>query len=63
MAFSEAAARRKKLLKEFADNFEPLTADCVCPETNNTTDFDTKYPKIKHFTWADGPAPWEGGSQ
>lgn len=63
MAFSEASGRRKQLLKEMADSFEPLTSDCICPETNNRTDFNTKYPEMKHFAWIDGPAPWEGGCQ
>ena len=36
-AFSQAMEKRKQLLKEFAKEFEPLTQDCVCPDTNNQT--------------------------
>ena len=60
-AFTDAAKRRKQLMETFAKEYEPLTMDCVCVETNNGTDSYTKYPKQKHFTWCDGPLPWEGG--
>lgn len=60
-AFSQAMNQRKQLLKTYAENFNPLTTDCVCPDTNNKTQFETKYPGQKHFTWSDGPLPWEGG--
>lgn len=59
--FSDTMNRRKQLLKTYAEQFEPLTMDCVCPEANNQTESYTKYPKQKHFTWSDGPLPWEGG--
>ena len=45
-----------------ADQFEPLTMDLVCPDTNNQSRSLTKYPDQKHFTWSDGPMPWEGGA-
>lgn len=60
-AFTDAAKRRKQLMQEYAKEYEPLSMDCVCVETNNQTDSFTKYPKQKHFTWSDGPLPWEGG--
>lgn len=60
-AFSDAAKQRKQLLQEFARAYEPLTMDCVCVETNNQNDSFTRYPRQKHFTWGDGPLPWEGG--
>ena len=60
-AFTDAAKRRKQLMQEYAREYEPLSMDCVCVETNNQTDSDTKYPKQKHITWNDGPLPWEGG--
>lgn len=60
-AFTDAAKRRKQLMETFAKEYEPLTMNCVCVETNNETDGYTKYPKQKHFTWCDGPLPWEGG--
>ena len=61
-ALSDAMKRRKQLLQNFADNFEPLTMDCVCPDTNNKSETHTKYPGKRHFTWSDGPLPWEGGN-
>lgn len=60
-AFSEAMKQRKQLLDAYAKEFEPLTVDCVCPDTNNETGSFTSYPGQKHFTWSDGPLPWEGG--
>ena len=32
-AFSQAAAKRKQLLEDYARIFEPLTMNCVCPDT------------------------------
>lgn len=61
-SFSEAENKRKELLKTYAGEFEPLTMDCVCPDTNNKSDSLTSYPGQKHFTWTDGPMPWEGGA-
>jgi spore coat protein JB len=61
-AISLAIKERKQLLQTYADQFEPLTMDCVCPDTNNSTKSHTKYGEQKHFTWADGPLPWEGGT-
>ncbi len=62
-AFMQANTRRKNLLEQFAREFEPLTRDCVYPDTNNQSGFCTDYPGQKHFTWIDGPLPWdrEGG--
>ena len=59
--FSEAAKKRKQLLESYAKDYEPLTVDCVCPDTGNETDAYTGYAGQKHFTWSDGPLPWEGG--
>lgn len=61
-AFHEAMTARKQLLKTYADNFEPLTLDCVCADSNNTSDTDTKYAGQRHWAWSDGPLPWEGGT-
>ena len=58
-AFSQAMAQRKQLLDSFAKEYEPLTLNCVCPETNNKSESHTKYPGQKHFTWSDGPLPWD----
>lgn len=60
-AFSQAMEQRKQLLKTYAENYEPLTIDCVCPDTNNKNETNTRYKGQKHFTWTDGPLPWEGG--
>lgn len=57
--FSQAKAQRKQLMEQFARQFEPLTVDCVCPDTNNETDSHCKYPGQKNFTWSDGPLPWD----
>lgn len=61
-AFGQAMSRRKQLLSEYANQFEPLTFNCICPDTNNQSDTCTNYPGQKHFTWSDGPLPWEGGT-
>lgn len=58
-AFSQAANERKNLLEAYAKEFEPLTMNCVCPDTNNQTGSHTSYPAKKHFTWVDGPIPWD----
>ena len=62
-AFHEAMIQRKQLLAEFAGEFEPLTPEYICPDTNNRKQCCTNYPGQKHFTWTDGPLPWgnEGG--
>lgn len=60
-AFSQAMEQRKQLLKTYGENYEPLTMDCVCPDTNNKAQTNTRYAGQKHFTWTDGPLPWEGG--
>lgn len=61
-AFQQAMMQRKQLLKTYGENFEPLTMDCVCPDSNNKTASHTNYGGQKHFTWCDGPLPWEGGA-
>ncbi|MEW3584152.1 spore coat protein CotJB [[Clostridium] symbiosum] len=50
--FNQMAPKREQLLKDFAANFEPLTVDCIS-KNGGLSD---------HFTWLDGPAPWEGGA-
>ncbi|MFR8164771.1 MAG: spore coat protein CotJB [Enterocloster sp.] len=61
-AFSEASKKRRELMEICADQFEPLTMDLVCPDTATTEQKSHKYPDPKHFTWSDGPMPWEGGA-
>lgn len=40
--------QRKQLLKQFADDFYPLTTDCICTAHNGG-----------RWTWGEGPAPWD----
>jgi len=47
------------IVDAFAKEYEPLTLNCVCPDTNNKSESHTKYPGQKHFTWSDGPLPWD----
>ena len=60
-AYNQSVAERKQLLKTYADNFEPLTMDCICVDSNNGSESHTKYAGVRHWTWSDGPLPWEGG--
>lgn len=57
--YQQHMTERKQLLKQYADEFEPLTTDCICLETNGSKSSATKYPGKKHWTWSDGPVPWE----
>lgn len=50
--FAEYAKKRRTLLKEYAEQFEPLTCDCICPENNDSA-------AQKHWTWCGGPIPWD----
>lgn len=59
--FEAAAAERKQLLEQYEAQYEPLQIDCVNPAVNNQTQTETKYAGTAHWTWADGPVPWEGG--
>ncbi len=58
-AFRQANTRRRELLTDYAREYEPLTRNDVCPDTNNQTGFGTQYPVQRHFTWEDGPLPWD----
>ena len=58
-AFDQAKKKRYELLKTYADEYEPLNVYLVCPDTNNRTDSFCKYPGKRHFTWTDGPLPWD----
>ena len=49
-AFMQANTRRKNLLEQFAREFEPLTRDCVCPDTNNQSGFCTDSVSYTHLT-------------
>jgi len=58
-AFTQAKKKRYQLMEDFAKKYEPLNPYLVCPDTNNETKSHTKYPGQKHFTWCDGPLPWD----
>lgn len=60
--FSEMSKQRKQLLETYQKEFEPLTIDCACPESNNQSQTETRYVGERHWTWTDGPLPWEGGN-
>lgn len=59
--FQKVMSERKRLMEEFESQYEPLVIDCVNPKENNKTGSNTKYPAVEHWTWGDGPIPWEGG--
>lgn len=50
---------RKTAMAEFEEKYEPLIVDCVKPNENNKTGYATDYPAKEHWTWADGPIPWD----
>ena len=58
-AFTQAKNQRYQLMQNYAREFEPLNLYLVCPDTNNETGSYCKYPGRKHFTWSDGPLPWD----
>lgn len=60
-AFSQAKNLRYQQMQNYAREFEPLTTYLVCPDTNNETGSFSKYPGQRHFTWSDGPLPWDNG--
>jgi len=57
--YQEKHQRRLELLKQYAQKFEPLTCSCIDLSSNGSTAADTKYPGQKHWTWSDGPIPWD----
>ncbi|PNV63402.1 spore coat protein CotJB [Clostridium sp. chh4-2] len=60
--FTQMSTKRKELLKTYAEDFEPLTREFVCPDTNNQSESYTKYPGQRHWTWSDGPVPWDASA-
>lgn len=58
---TQAMAQRKELMSAYARDFEPLTRCCIDPDSNNQKGQHTQYAGQKHWTWTDGPLPWEGG--
>lgn len=59
IAFEEAKKKRYELMKNYAQNYEPLNLYLVDPEKNNETESYSKYLGREHFTWSDGPLPWD----
>lgn len=58
--YNELITKRKEAMQNYASEFEPLTLDCVNIDENNHSQTLTKYPDTRHWTWSDGPLPWEG---
>lgn len=54
--------KRLELLKKYADRFEPLTCHCIDIDSNGSPSSDTRYPEKKHWTWSDGPIPWDAAA-
>ncbi len=57
--YQQKHQKRQELLKEYAEKFEPLTCHCVDLTTNGSQASDTCCLGHKHWTWSDGPIPWE----
>lgn len=57
--FKKALNERKTAMEEFESQYEPLIVDCVNPKENTKTGFASDYPAQEHWTWADGPIPWD----
>lgn len=49
----DAVKTRRSLLKDFADQFYPLTMDCMA-------DIYEENPASECYCWEKGPLPWEG---
>ena len=50
LQFQKAMEKRKELLKAYAEEFEPLTMDCVCPDTTNQAPLPTRYARQQQLT-------------
>lgn len=48
--YNQFNADRKKLMQRMEVDFYPLTANCIVDARGNED----------HFSWTDGPLPWEG---
>ena len=51
--FKKMLAERKTLLLAYAQQFYPLTVDCIA-------DLYEKNPASDCYCWQKGPMPWEG---
>ena len=59
--FEKYQQERIQLLTNYAVQFEPLTMDLADSRETAPECAVTNYAGKRHFTWVDGPAPWEGG--
>ncbi len=60
--YEEKQKVKKDLLAQYADEYDPLTCNCICLETNGSDRTGTSYPRTRHFTWGDGPIPWDASA-
>lgn len=60
--YDEKQKQKKELLAQYADEFDPLTCHCICLKTNGSDQTATSYPGKRHWTWGDGPIPWDSGA-
>lgn len=51
--FRDVVKQRKQMLSEFAEQYYPLTADCMA-------EIYEKEPASSCYCWQKGAAPWEG---
>lgn len=58
-AFDKARKERYEKMQAYAEQYEPLNLYLVDPENNNETESYSKYLGREHFTWTDGPLPWD----
>lgn len=57
--FMTCMDKRKQAMQQYESQFEPLVIDCVNPAFNNASKTMTNYPGEDHWTWSDGPLPWD----
>ncbi|MCI8662566.1 MAG: spore coat protein CotJB [Hungatella sp.] len=57
--YQEKHEKRLELLKQYSQDFEPLTCHCINLDSNGSSAADTCYPGQKHWSWSDGPIPWD----
>ncbi|MFR1834545.1 MAG: spore coat protein CotJB [Lachnospiraceae bacterium] len=51
-AYFKMSGVRKQLLQKYADEFEPLTMDCICPNPQQSSGKNC-------FSWTSGPVVWD----
>lgn len=58
-AFNKARKERYEKMQSYAEQYEPLNLYLVDPDNNNESESYSKYLGREHFTWTDGPLPWD----